>query len=128
MKKNNFIYFRGPSKERILKNLEGKTTRQKIKVALNNDVYWLIEECCKNEKYKLSSYAFTVAAFNGCLNILKELLKNKNLDPSYSDNSALRISIYNYDYLMAKILLKDERVYNNLSEKEKIKYKSILNE
>jgi hypothetical protein len=45
LNEEEFTWFKGPSKEKILKAVEGKTLKEKFKLAVRNNIKWLAKEC-----------------------------------------------------------------------------------
>jgi hypothetical protein len=111
-----FIYFKGPSEEKIRKRLEGLTLLQKLNVGINNKVKWLIEECIREGALDNLSLKekFLFALENDIPWLIEECIKD-GIDPS----DALKFQIKNYaiwnacerdETEIVKILLKDKRV------------------
>ena len=55
-------------------------------------------------------------------------MQDKRLDPSHNDNYALFLANNDHFVDIVKLLLKDERVRNSLSDMDKIEYKELLKE
>jgi hypothetical protein len=76
--KNNFIYFKGPSKDKILKNIKGKTLDEKFYIACKNRIYWLLEQCLK-ENYKPDIFEDNLHVKNGDNHITYFLTYNNEI-------------------------------------------------
>jgi hypothetical protein len=42
---NKFKYFKGPSKEKILKRIEGLSLEEKLRLAIENNCVWMVKDC-----------------------------------------------------------------------------------
>jgi hypothetical protein len=159
-----FIYFKGPSKEKVLKNLEGKTLKEKFEIALENKIDWLIEDCLEKGvendysledtfilgiKYNIPEIVERCIAIGIDVNkkqirlydyepilfavgtdkkeIVKVLLKDKNLDPTIDNNKALELCFsYPKNISILKLLINDKRVKKSLNDTEIRYYKSLI--
>jgi ankyrin repeat protein len=133
--KNDFIYFKGPSKEKILKATEDLSLDDKFRLAVLNNILWLVKECIKKgidpgefipyywketmERQNLNNWAIWAASELNHIEIVKLLLKDKRVDPSENENKALIWAQRNKNKNMIKLLLKDQRVINELSFTDK---------
>jgi hypothetical protein len=46
----DFVYFKGKSKEKILKSIEGLSFKEKFKKAIDNKCDWLLEDCLNSKE------------------------------------------------------------------------------
>ena len=95
---SEFRFMKGPSKEKILKTLEGKTLKYKFFIGVKHNLLWLVQYCI-----------------------------NEGIDPSIGEdrhpkyhnyNDAISIS-YNNDYKdIFELLFNDKRVKDKLTKDE----------
>jgi hypothetical protein len=124
---DDFIYFKGPSEEKILKRLEGSSLTHKFYGAIKNNCPNIVEQCIK-EGYDPSendNQPIIEASGSGHLNVVKLLLKDPRVDPSAQGNWAIRRAyIYRYPDI-TKFLLKQPAVLKSLSLEDRKKFKNI---
>jgi hypothetical protein len=123
-----FKYFKGPSKERILKNLEGKSLKMKFILALQNNVPWLVKDCIKEgaDPTIYNNSPIIEASRDGFEKIVKILLKDKRVDPTIDNNRPILLAYLHDHYKIVKLLLDDNRVYYSLSIENKSCYNVYL--
>jgi len=117
-------FFVGPSKERILKNLENLTLIEKFEQALENMVRWLIDECIENgvlRFYDIPEQFNISVEFN-----LPGVLRDSLHDLRMPNRDIIKNPIYiasNRGYVeIVKILLKDGRFDPTLDCNCAVKY------
>jgi hypothetical protein len=111
-----FTYFKGPSEEKIRKRLEGLSLEEKFKLALENNIPWLANDCLKKGLKLSDKYnnEIVLACIRGYLEILKILLKIKNLDPNIGNGEPIQWASDNGYLEIVKELMKDKRVNTSM--------------
>lgn len=66
------------------------------------------------------NFAIGYASLNGHLDVVKELMKDDNVDPSADDNFSIKNAYENGYFDVVDELLKDDRVLNKLGNEKKI--------
>jgi len=121
-------YFKGPSKERILDSIKNLSLEKKFELALENDAYWLIEQCLDNgvDPSLFNNRAIRFASYDGKYDLCLRLLKDPRVDPSALGNEAIWWAYEHNHSNVLKELLKDTRVKNKLNRQQLIKILSIF--
>ena len=113
-----FRFMKGPSKEKILKGLEGKSIEDKFEIVRKNNLEWLLVDCLKNglpiDFHE--NHPIRTAAARGWNEIVDMLMKDPKVDPSDENNLAIYWARTNHHEDTVKMLLKDERVIEKLYE------------
>jgi hypothetical protein len=94
--KNDFIYFKGPSREKIEAKLVNMSLKKQFDKAIDNNISWLAQRCIE-----------------------------KGIDPSVFNNFAIWCASYNEHIKIVKLLLNDKRVIDKLSKNELYFYKNL---
>jgi hypothetical protein len=103
-------WFKGPSEERIRKNLEGKSLGEKFMLADKNNIKWLIDECIENGLLNIldKEQKFDLAIKYNYPDILNRYINN--ISPKYSVyESPIAVAASRGNLEVLKILLKDGR-------------------
>jgi hypothetical protein len=131
-----FKYIKPKSIEQIKKALEGKSLKEKFVLSIENNIPWLLQDCIDKgidtsqsdyKNHRVKNWAIAASTFDNYTEIIKLLLKDKNVDPSMiGENIPLTNAIRNKNDEIIKLLLKDKRVLNTISESDLYKYKKYL--
>jgi ankyrin repeat protein len=109
--KNDFIYFKGKSNEKILKALDKLSLEDKFLKALEYDLLWLVEKCIEDgfnpSKNIKSIKPIEMAAHKGRSEIVELLLNRKDVVPT--EWTFIWVSKY-CDTHAVKMFLNDKRV------------------
>jgi hypothetical protein len=112
-----FKYFKGPSKEKILKQLEKEFLVFKFKKGVENNIPWLVEDCIKEgvDPSLDDDWAIEKATNRKFFNLIEILIKDKRVDPSSNSNNTIFSSLYNNKFNIVRKLFKNEKVRNKLT-------------
>jgi hypothetical protein len=128
LNEEEFKYFKGPSKEKILKSLEGKSLNTKFGIAIRNNISWLVQDCLEQgiDPTRWDNWSIKEAADHGHLQIVKLLLKDKRVDPSINNNRLIKWAFHHFYLNLVKELLKDKKVIDSLDLEEMQEYITII--
>jgi hypothetical protein len=121
--KTNLIYFKGPSEEKILKRLEGKTLEEKFKLGREHKIKWLVNYCIDQGVLDLLNLndKFIIGVLYNIPKLVKDCIK-EGADPSLISNNhdhcpnnwSIWSTCEDNHIQIVKILLKDPRVDPNV--------------
>jgi hypothetical protein len=116
LNEEEFRYFKGPSREKILIALKGKTLKEKFRLAIQNNIIWLVEDCIDKgiDPTFSDNWPIRFAAHENNVELLKLLIKDKRTDPSDLGNIAIQWAFFNVSVDTIKFLLKDKRVRDKI--------------
>lgn len=78
----------------------------------NKEYYDVIDKILTHKNFKPTQDLLNIACSYGDLNIVKKLLKYKEIDPSFNDSIALKYAFnYGYDNIV-NLLMNDNRILN----------------